>query len=101
MIELYDIRLVRVKALERTFGDFGVECARAHPTVREVVKQRTSNRCLADTALVRTYQYNCRFCHDATPNVVSNRGKHLPQSGTNHGKTKADIWHRAALGTEH
>ena len=65
MIDVDNIRHARVKALERASGHFGVECARAYLAVGEVVEQSAGDRRLADSALVRPYQYHCGFCHDA------------------------------------
>jgi len=65
VIDVEDIRHVRMKALERALGHFRVESARAHLVVGEVVEQCASDRCLADTSFVCAYQYDCGLCHDA------------------------------------
>jgi hypothetical protein len=67
VIDIDDIGHVRVEALQRASWHFGVECANAQLLVDKIVQQRAGDRCFTNTALVSTYQYNCRLCHDQHP----------------------------------
>src|SRR5262245_15396999 len=86
-----------MKTLERPPGHFGVECARTNVVVSEVIKQRASNRRLANASFVRTNQYDCGFCHDAllSENIMVNLP---PLVWRNHGQSEAKIWHTSNCG---